>query len=523
MAKKRTVPAGERHEAAGVAFGRERGRRTASAAPGAAPEADRLPRPSAALLAATCLALAAATIAVYAQVRGHAFIDFDDNCYVYDNPMVKKGLSAAGAAWAFTTFSCANWHPVTWLSHMTDMSLFGLDPGAYHVVSLGLHVATALILFAAFVTMTGRPWPSAIVAAVFALHPLHVESVAWIAERKDVLSAFWAALALFCYARYARKRTVWRYAAMALALALGLMSKPMLVTFPFLLLLVDIWPLRRLAWPPDLRMLGRLVAEKLPLFAMAAASSVLTFAAQRGGGAVWSLTRLPLPDRLATAVVAYARYVLKAFWPVDLGVLYPYQNHPPLLVFAVLAGLAAVTAWTIVSARKRPYLLVGWLWYLGMLVPVIGLVQVGSQSMADRYMYLPLVGLTAAVVWLVADLVNGRVAAGRAAAVVACAVLAAFAALTYRQAGYWRSSLPLFEHTLAATGPNYVIHKNIGVVLEHEGRNAEAIEHYNKSLAINPRYAEAHNAMGVVLAKEGRNEEALAHYAKALESQARLR
>jgi tetratricopeptide (TPR) repeat protein len=489
-----------------------------AAAQPAAPAAGS-PRLRPALLAGICLALAVSTVAVYAQTRGHGFIDFDDNCYVYDNPVVTKGLSAAGAAWAFTTFSAANWHPVTWLSHMLDVSLFGLDPGAHHVMSLAIHVATTLILFAAFTAMTARPWRSAVVAGVFALHPLHVESVAWVAERKDVLSAFWAAVALLCYARYARRRTFRRYLLVALALALGLMSKPMLVTLPFVLLLLDVWPLGRLSWPPDLAKLTNLVVEKIPLFAMVAASSALTFAAQRRGGAVWSLTRLPLPDRLATAVVAYARYVVKSFWPLNLGVLYPYEDHPPLLVFAVLAGLAAVTAATVVAARRRPYLMVGWLWFLGMLVPVIGLVQVGSQSMADRYMYLPLVGLSAAVAWGAADLAAGSVLSRRAAAAVACAALAAFAFLAYRQAGYWTSSLPLFEHTLAVTGPNYVIHKNIGVELEHAGRTAEAIDEYAKALAINPRYAEAHNAMGVALVKEGRHEEAVAHYEKALKSQ----
>jgi len=476
-------------------------------------------RPSGVLIVALCFALGLATLAVYAQVYRYGFIEYDDSIYVYENPVVKKGLTPRGAAWAFTTFSSANWHPLTWLSLMLDCQLFGLNAGAHHLVNVGLHLASTLALFIALVRMTRRPWRSALVAGIFAVHPLHVESVAWIAERKDVLSTFFGTLTLLFYARYAQAPTVWRYALVVLALGLGLMAKSMLVTIPFVLLLLDIWPLRRLRWPPSWKTLKPLLTEKVILFAMVAAVSVLTFVAQHRGGAVSGLTRLPFSDRLATAVIAYVSYIGKTFWPVKLAVLYPYRPRAALNVFAALAVLLIATIGAFAWAKKRPYCLAGWLWYLGMLVPVIGLVQVGAQSMADRYTYLPLVGLSLAFVWFAADLLESRSFLKRPAAVVACAVLAALGLRCCRQASYWKSSQTLFERALVVTDRNYFMHKSLGVVFDHEGKLEKAKEEYRKALAIRPDCAEAHNGLGLILDREGKSGEAMAHYEKALASQ----
>jgi len=476
-------------------------------------------RPSRALIAGICLALGLVTFAIYAQVFRYGFIELDDNCYVYENPIVRKGLWSSGVAWAFTTFQSANWHPLTWLSHMLDCRLFGLNAGAHRLVNLGFHAASAIVLFIAFVRMTRRPWRSALVAGIFAVHPLHVESVAWIAERKDVLSTFFGALTLIFYVRYAEAPSALRYATVALGLALGLMAKPMLVTLPFVFLLLDVWPLRRLGWPPAWKTLRPLLREKIPLFAMVAAASVVTFIAQQKGGAVSGLARLPFSDRFANAGVAYVSYIWKAFWPVKLAVLYPYQAHQAQTVFAAAALLAAATIAAVACAKKRPYFLVGWLWYLGMLVPVIGLVQVGAQSMADRYTYLPLAGLSICAVWLAGDLVERRPLLRNVSAAVACAALVLLAAQTYRQAAYWKSSQSLFEHALGVTDRNYIIHKSLGVVLDHEGKSDKAVAQYRQALAIKPDFAEAHNNLGMILDREGKRDEAMAHYEAALASQ----
>jgi tetratricopeptide (TPR) repeat protein len=476
------------------------------------------PRPSTRLIAVLCVALALATLAVYIGVYHYGFIEYDDNTYVFDNPVVKKGLTSSGLAWAFTTFHGANWHPLTWLSHMLDCQLFGsTTPGAHHLVNLGFHLANTLLLFIAFVKMTNKPWRSSLVAAIFALHPLHVESVAWIAERKDVLSTFLGLVSLLFYVRYTKNRTILMYAPVILSLALALMAKPMLVTLPFLFLLLDIWPLERLPWPPALNTLKPLLTGKIPLFVMVAASSIVTFIAQRSGGAVSDLTRLPFKDRLATAAIAYISYIAKSFWPTKLAVLYPYQAHPSQDVFGALVILIGVTIAAFIWARRRPYVLVGWLWYIGMLVPVIGLVQVGAQSMADRYTYLPLVGLSVAAVWLAADLIENRRLLTRAAAVAASAALVVLAVQAHLQARYWKSGEDLFVHALAVTERNHIIQNNLGVALASKGRNDEAILHYSKATVLKPDYAEAHGNLGHELMRAGRFDEAYSHLVTALE------
>ncbi len=487
---------------------------------GSAANADRSAQVLAAVaklrVAGIALALSLATLAVYLQTYRHGFVAYDDNEYVYQNPMVQAGVTAAGLAWALTSFYASNWFPLTWWSHMLDCQLFGLDAGAHHLVNLALHLASTLILFVSLYRMTGQPWRSGLVAGIFAIHPLHVESVAWVAERKDVLSTLFAMLTLLAYVRYTELPTRRRFALVALALALGLMAKPMLVTLPFVLLLLDYWPLRRLAWPPAWESARSLCWEKLPLFALVALSSVLTFLAQHRGGAVASLTYLPLGARLGNAAVTYVAYLGKSLWPAKLAVLYPLEQPLPESVLGAGVILAAVTLVAALGGRRRPYLLVGWLWYLGMLVPVIGLVKVGVQGMADRYAHLPLVGFSIALVWSVADLVEGRRLSRALAATLALAALAALGVTAHRQAGYWRTSRTLFEHTLAVTRGNPVIHSNLGVVLADDGMPSEAIEQYRKALFFDPNYAEAHVNLGHELMKAGKLDEAAIQLAKAI-------
>jgi len=475
--------------------------------------------PSRLLLTLLSLALVAVTLAVYAQVRHFGFIEYDDSCYLYDNYTVKQGLTVSGIKWAFSTFFAANYHPLTWLSLMLDCQVFGKNAPAHHLINLGYHVAATVILFLAFVRMTRRPWRSAIVAAVFAVHPIHAESVAWIAERKDVLHGFFFAATLYLYARYAEKRSLLRYLPMALAAILGLLSKSMLVTLPFVLLLLDFWPLGRVAWPPSWKTLKLLILEKIPLFACAAAVSVLTYRAQQWGGAVADLGRVSVWYRFANATVSYVAYIGKSFWPMKLAVLYVYRPQPTDIALGAMVILAVATAVAAYQAVKRPYLIVGWLWYLGMLVPVIGLVQVGAQSMADRYAYLPLVGFSAALVWLVADLVENRPATRHVVAGVTCAALLLMAVQGYRQVRYWRSSEALFEHSIAVTDRNHIMHKCLAIAFDHDGKTDEAIAEYQAALAIKPDFAEAHNGLGMMLNRKGKRDEAVAEYELALKYQ----
>jgi Tfp pilus assembly protein PilF len=462
-----------------------------------------------------CLLLALATLAIYAQTAHHGYLAYDDDQYVYENPRVMAGLTASNVAWAFTTFFYSNWHPLTWISYMLDFTLFGLNPGAQHLVNVALHFASALLLFLALARMTRQPWRCAVVAALFAVHPLHVESVAWISERKDVLSTFFEMLTLLLYARYTAKPGRSNYLAVAAALGLSLLAKPMAVTFPFVLLLLDFWPLQRLDWPLKAAAIRRLFMEKIPLLAMAAAASVLTFLAQSGASVV-SLTSFPLAARAANAAIAYVSYIGKTFWPSGLAVLYPIRV--PELGAAVTAVLilAAVTlaAWRWV--KERPYLAVGWLWYLGMLVPVIGLVQVGVQAMADRYTYVPMVGLSIALVWTVADLVENRRTLRIAVTTATIVALAALAGVAHRQTAYWGTSRALFEHTLAVTKDNYIIENNLGGVVAREGNFAEAAALWRAALATDANYPEALANLGHELLSTGQLDEARSNLTRAL-------
>lgn len=465
-------------------------------------------------------ALAVMTLAVYGQVINHQFINYDDDLYIQNNPIVIEGLTLKGIGWAFTTFHAGNWHPLTWLSHMFDSQLFGLSAGKHLMMNALIHVANTLLLYFFLKRVTQARWQSALVAALFALHPLHVESVAWAAERKDTLSAFFGLLALLAYARYTESVSWKRYALVALALAAGLMAKPMLVTWPFVLLLLDWWPLGRLEWKPAdginrlSKALMPLVREKIPLFCLVAVSMVVTYLAQLRGGTVQDLVAVSLPMRLANMLVSYAKYVLSTFWPVNLGVYYPFSpaGMPAWQPVAAFIFLAFITIIAARQASRRPYLITGWLWFLGTLVPVIGLVQVGGQAMADRYHYIPSIGLFIALVFAAADFSVAR--ATRIAA--AAAVLLIMGTLAWKQVGLWRDSVTLFTHTISVTSDNLPMEYNLGYVLGRQGKSDEAIAHFNEALRISPNYYNALINLGVTLSDQGKAAEAIRYYDQAL-------
>ncbi len=502
--------------------------------------------------------LVAVTLIVYAQVMSHQFIRLDDDSYIRDNPMVNQGLTLTGIGWAFTTFHAFNWHPLTWLSHMLDSQIFGLNAGGHLLVSALIHACNTLLLFLFLRQVTGAKWQSAIVAALFALHPLHVESVAWAAERKDTLSTFFGLLSLVAYARYV-ERTSWKhYAFVAVALALGLMAKPMLVSWPFVLLLLDYWPLRRFQWQPAtgtagfVRALVPLVREKVPLFCLVAVSMVVTFMAQLHGGAVRTFVQVPVSPRLSNAIVSYAKYLFLTVWPSDLAVYYPFPRTgvPGWQLLCAIMLLAVITIFAFRQARERPYLLTGWLWFVGTLVPVIGLVQVGGAAMADRYYYVPSIGLFVALVFGLSDLAGAFRIHRAAMGALTVAALSILACLTAVQIGRWRNSETLFQHTLSVTRDNYeiennlggallqqdrkddalqhfyraselapgaaYIRSNLGVTLARQGRMAEAVEQLNEAVRLNPNSSEAHNNLGLALLALGKAEESIPHFSAAI-------
>jgi tetratricopeptide (TPR) repeat protein len=460
-----------------------------------------------------CMVLAVGTVAVYWRATGCGFVNFDDDDYVVVNPHLQSGLGAAGLRWALTTTWASNWHPLTWVSFLFDYQLHGLNPSGYHRTNVLLHAANSVLLFLLLRNMTGAVGKSAVVAALFAWHPLHVESVAWVAERKDVLSTLFGFLTLAAYAHYAARPGVPRYLLVFVLFALCLMAKPMLVTLPFVLLLLDYWPLRREA------SLARLFVEKLPLLCLAAGSAVLTLYAQHRGGAINSLEHLPFPWRLANAVVAYVRYVEQMFWPLNLAVFYPHPREELNWAPVALAGLllAGFTFACLRWGRRQPYLTVGWLWYLGTLVPVIGLVQVGGQALADRYTYVPLIGLFVILAWGLPDLLAGWRVEPVVLAPVAVVALALCLVLTWGQVLTWYDGGSLWEHALHVTSGNYVAHNNLGNYLGARGRMDEAVEHYRDALRINPAYADAWNNLGAALARRSQLDEAVASYQQAVQ------
>lgn len=468
-------------------------------------------RPRSMRIAALGAALAILTIAAFSGVLTAHFVNFDDEDYITTNPNVQAGLNATSIAWAFTTTDCANWHPLTWLSYLADIQMFGLDAGSHHRTSVLIHAANVVLLFLLLVRMTGAVWRPAFVACLFGVHPLHVESVAWISERKDVLSMLFWLLTCFAWLRWLENRTAPRYAPVVALFALGLMAKPMLVSLPFTLLLLDSWPLKR----TDLR---PLLLEKAPLFAMSALSSAVTFYAQRSGGAVQSLDNFPIGDRLANAIVGYATYLGKTFWPSKLAVFYPYSLATvPAWAVPVLAVLLVVVSVLVLRLRRScGYLAFGWFWYIGTLVPVIGLVQVGSQSMADRYTYVPLIGIFVALTWGAVELASRVKIARSALAAGAAAIVAVLFVATRAQAAYWHDSEALFTHALAVTRDNWLAHANLGSALETKGRLGDAIAQQKEALRIRPTYTEAHYNLGLELEKSGRHAEAIEEFQRAL-------
>lgn len=478
----------------------------------------------------TCLFLLVATLAAYWPVLDCTFVDFDDPLYVSENAILQQGLNLNTIRWAFTSNHAYNWHPVTWLSLMLDFELYRLKPMGYHVTNLLLHMANTILVFWFLARVTRQIWPCALVAALFALHPLHVESVAWVSERKDVLSMFFMMLTLLAYARYAKRPQVVSYLLTLALYVIGLMAKPMLVSLPLLLLLLDYWPLQRILPMADnaggcKRTDWRVLAlEKLPFALLAAIVCVITFVVQHSTGAVGSFTQYPFGIRVANAILAYYYYLVNMAWPAHLACLYPYKLNV-LLWSVALAGacLLIISALVLRQWRRAPYMVTGWLWYLVTLLPVIGLVQVGNQAMADRYTYIPLVGVFIMIAWGLPDLagqllqkMSGRRLALNVLAIIACGIVVFFGIMTWFQAGTWKDTISVFEHAIAVTENNFLAHNNLANVLPGSGRREDAIYHYTEALRIKPDYAEAHNNIGVALARQGRVDEAVAHYQEAL-------
>ncbi|PWT79994.1 MAG: hypothetical protein C5B57_12965 [Blastocatellia bacterium] len=460
----------------------------------------------------TSLGLVALNLVVYGSVAHHEFVTWDDPQYILNNRHVAGGLTWANVTWALTSGYASNWHPLTWWSHMLDVQAYGLMAGSHHLTSLALHVGSTLLLFGLFRAMTGAFGQSLFVAALFAVHPLHVESVAWVAERKDVLSVFLGMLTVWAYLRYVRRPTALRYTAVFALLAAGLMAKPMLVTLPALLLLLDVWPLARtsLGW-------RSLVQEKIPWLMLACISSLITLSVQRRGGAVAASAALPLGFRIRNAFVSYATYIGKALWPTRLGAVYPYpKTLPPWEVATGVATVCLISAAVLWFGRHRSYLVVGWLWYLGTLVPVIGFVQVGSQARADRYTYLPLVGVFIIIAWGISDLFANIRYSRQMLPVAGGAVIAVCATLARGQVTYWRNSLALWSRTVEVTSDNFVAQNGLGEALAKQGRMAEAIAHYREAVRIDPDFPFAHNNLGVELRRQRATDEAIAQFQEAL-------
>ncbi len=466
------------------------------------------------------LLLIVLTLLVFARAGGLEFLSYDDNLYVTDNQTVQGGLSWNNVAWAFTTMHAANWHPLTWLSLMLDVQLFGLRPNALHLVNVLFHAMNTVLLFLILARMTGARWRSAFVAALFALHPLHVESVAWVAERKDVLSVFFGLLTIWAYVLYAARPGVSRYSWVVFSLVLSLLSKPMLVTMPFLLLLLDYWPLGRvagrfqlIAGPVSTRpqtSLIRLLAEKIPLLALCTASSVVTVLAQERGNALFDENSLSLGLRLANAAVGYVRYLAKTFWPGSLSVFYPHPGPslPPWQAIGAFLLLLLITALVLLRLRRSPWLAVGWFWFVGTLVPVIGLVQVGAQSIADRYTYFPLIGIFIMIAWEAPEQLKGLRVRPRALGAAAMLVIVVLAGLTWRQLGFWESDEKLFRHAMSVTKNNCVALGSLAEALLRKGEPEEAYGYFQKTLRLCPNDEQSWYNLGVLQRDRGELSEA---------------
>jgi protein O-mannosyl-transferase len=458
------------------------------------------------------IALIALNVFVYSDVGHFDFVNWDDQSYLTENANVQAGLSWSNVRWALTTSHSPYWHPLTWMSHMLDVTLYGMDPGPHHVTSVIIHTASTVLLFLVFQRMTKATGASAFVAAIFAVHPLHVESVAWLAERKDVLSTFFLFVTIGAYVRYVERPGWRRYVLVIAAYGLALMSKPMVVTLPFVLLLLDVWPLGRIRnWRPA-------VLEKIPLFALALGTSLATFVVQKQVGAVAGLGVLPLPTRVANALVGYVTYVWKTVWPTHLAAFYPFRAQPAWQVWTAAAALAAVTILAIRLRGRHPYLFVGWLWYVVTVAPVIGLMQAGEQARADRFMYVPMIGLLVIVAW------NGspRARIGTQGSwLMGALIVGACAVTAHAQVEHWTDSVALWQHAARVTEGNYIAYENMGQALRERGQLEEAKANYEEALRLAPGHSPGyeaiiHNSLGLVLVRQGKPDEALRHFAEAV-------
>ncbi|PIQ95504.1 MAG: hypothetical protein COV67_14540 [Nitrospinae bacterium CG11_big_fil_rev_8_21_14_0_20_56_8] len=468
-----------------------------------------------------CLALSAAVLAVFGRIVCNDFIEFDDLAYIAGNVHVTGGFTPENLRWALTSDYLGNWHPLTWGMHMLDYRLFGADASGHHATSLFLHLANTLLLFLLLFRLTGRFWPSLAAGALFGVHPMHVESVAWASEKKDLLSGWFGLLSLWAYARYAERPRLSAYLLVTGVFVLGLMCKPMLVTLPLMFLLMDFWPLNRVTggsngdgtWRSNVL---ALLKEKIPWFLLSMALSAAAYGFQGSQGA---MSRIPVAERLAHAVEGYAAYILKLFWPMDLAVLYPYVSGVAWGRLGLsLVLLAGITVWVLRNCGRRPWLGFGWLWFLGTLIPVIGLVKIGPQSIADRYTYLPYIGLFVLLCWETAEAVENRFSSGqrRGLAVLGACGLALLMALSFQQAGRWKDSATLFGHALRVTSGNYILHNYLGNALYRQGKAEEAAVHFRRAAEINPYYAEAHHNLGGYLYAAGKLKEAEAEFRTAL-------
>jgi tetratricopeptide (TPR) repeat protein len=465
-----------------------------------------------------CLVLAAAVLAVYSPVVGFDFVNLDDPLYVYENPHVRAGITPEGIRWAFTNLDANFWHPITWLSHMLDWQLFGPRAGGHHAMGLLLHVANTLLLFLALARLTSRLWESAAVAALFALHPLHVESVAWVSERKDVLSALFFMLTLLAYTRFVETPTPGRYLSVIIPYALGLMAKPMLVTVPFILLLLDLWPLRRIGNSgPGWTAAKTLILEKIPFVVLAVLAGILAVVAQDRGSALADMDLVPPEMRLSNAAISTVAYLWKTLWPVELAVHYPLGPVP--VGTAIGAGflLAAITAIALLAIRRYPYVTIGWLWYLVTLAPVSGLIQVGSHSMADRYTYIPLVGIFIIAVWGVSDMLSRVWRRRELAAFGACALALVIGAVTSYQLRYWINSETLLRRALVVTDSNGIVENNLATALALRGAYEEALPHALRAANVRPADEEVVFNVGNTMAGLRRDDEARAWMEKSIE------
>jgi Flp pilus assembly protein TadD len=450
------------------------------------------------------------------QVSSFKFVNFDDPDYVYKNQNIQGGITLKAIQWAFTTGHASNWHPLTWISHMLDWQMFSSKAGGHHFTNLVFHVANTLLLFLVLKQMTSASWPSAFVAALFALHPLHVESVAWISERKDVLSTFFWMLTMWAYIRFVKCPKITRYSLIIIFFTLGLMSKSMLVTLPFVLLLLDYWPLERFGLKYSI---PRLVAEKIPLFVMTLASCIVTFIAQKKSGAMEMGEKYSFLIRIANASISYLQYIIKMIWPAHLAMFYPHPGRNVSIPYAVISAvlLLAATIFMLRFAKNHRYLVTGWFWYLGTLIPVIGFVQVGVQTMADRYTYITLTGLFIIIAWGIPELLEKWLHRKFLLWASSLIVLSILVVCTYLQVGYWKDTVTLCQHTIDVTKNNQVAHFSMAQGILEQGRIEDAIWHYSEAVRIKPDYIEALNNLGISLRMAGRVDEAIRYYKKALE------